>query len=104
MFCSCHMGKTIGATRMIKLLNRIFRLHPGEIALVLILGFILLSNSIALEISDVVALSGFLSQVGVSGILLVWLVDMALILLTAGLQSLIIDQFNRISLMRWLSF
>ncbi len=89
---------------MIRLLNRIFRLNPGEAGLVLVMGFLLLSNSLALEISDVVALSGFLSQVGVSGILVVWLADMALIILTAGLQSLIIDKFNRISVMRWLSF
>jgi len=50
-----------------------------------------------------VSTSGFLSQVSVPNILIVWIVDMSLILVSAGLQSLIVDRFHRIQLMRWMS-
>jgi AAA family ATP:ADP antiporter len=86
------------------ILNRVFHLHPGELGLVLVLGFLLLSNSMAQQVSGIVAVSGFLNEGGVNQILIVWIVDMLLIVLTTGLQSLIIDRFDRITLMRWLIF
>ncbi len=85
-------------------LSRTFRLRSGELGLVLTLGFLLLSNAVAYQVSDIVAVSGFLSTVGVPQILLVWLVDALLIFLMTGLQSLIIDRFDRITLVRWLIF
>lgn len=88
---------------MTQALSRLFRLRPGEGGLVLILAFLLFANSLALEISDVVAVSGFLADVGVPQILLVYIVDMLLVMLTAGLQSLVVDRFDRIRLIRWLS-
>ncbi len=85
-------------------LSQLFRLRPGEAGIVLILGFLLLNNSVALEVADVVAVSGFLSQVDVYNILLVWGIDMALLILATGLQSLIIDRFDRIKLLRGMIF
>ena len=84
--------------------SRLFRLQPGESKLVLVLGFLLLSNSLARQISDVVAVSGFLSTVGANRILLVWLVDMGLTIALTGLQSLFVDRFNRRNLMGWMCF
>lgn len=85
-------------------LYRLLRLRPGEASLVLVMGFVLLTNSLALEISDVVSVSGFISQVGVPQILLVWIADMVIILLTSGLQTLVVDRFHRVRLMQWMSF
>ena len=66
------------------------------------MGLLLFTNSLALEISDVVAISGFLENVGVPELLIVYIVDMLLIIFTAGLQSLVVDRFQRVSLMRWM--
>ena len=85
-------------------LNRMFRLRPGEMGLVFVLGLILLSNSIAVQVSGIVSVSNFLSEGGINYFPLVWIVDYLLILLMAGLQSLIIDRFERVSLMRWMTF
>jgi ATP/ADP translocase len=83
--------------------NRLFRLHAGETGLVLALGILLLGNSLAMQVSSVVSVSGFLSEVGPNQILIVWIVDMLLVILAAGLQSLIVDRFDRITLMGWIS-
>lgn len=89
---------------MTGILNRVFKLRPGETGIVLVLGLLLLSNSLALEVAEVVSISGFLSQVDAPQILFVWFVDMVLIIMTAGLQSLVVDRFKRVSLMCWMSF
>lgn len=85
---------------MKEFLDRLFKLYPAERGLVLTLGFLLLSNSLALNLSDVVAVSGFLSDVGPNGLLIVWVINMLLIVLTAGVQSLVVDRFNRIRIMQ----
>ena len=65
-------------------LYQLLRLRSGELGIVVILGLLLLCNSVALEVADVVAISGFLSEVGLPQLLLVWIIDMALLLLTTG--------------------
>ncbi len=85
-------------------LKQWFALRPGEAKLVLLMGFLLLGNSAALAVSNVVSVSGFLSEVGVNEILLVWIADMLLVALATGLQSLIVDRFDRVSLLRWMGF
>ncbi len=82
------------------LTSRFFRIRSGESRLLLIMGFLLLLNSFALQLSDIVSVSGFLSEVGVREILIVWIVDMTLIILAASAQSLFIDRFNRVTLLR----
>ncbi|MBU0496042.1 MAG: hypothetical protein KKA73_05800 [Chloroflexi bacterium] len=89
---------------MKNLLNQTFRIHPGEASLVLVLGLMLLSNSMAMEVSGIVAISGFLSAGGVNQILIIWLIDTLLIVLMTGLQSLIVDRFDRLTLMRGMIF
>ena len=46
-------------------LGKAFRLRPGETGLVLTMGFLLLSNSMAQQIAKIVSVSGFLSEGGV---------------------------------------
>lgn len=85
-------------------LKQWFALRPGETKIVMLLGILLLGNSAALAVSDVVSVSGFLNEVGVNEILLVWIADMLLVALATGLQSLIVDRFDRVSLLRWMGF
>lgn len=79
--------------------SRWFPLRAGESGLVLTLGFILFANYAAMGITKVVSVSGFLSEVKEHYILLVWAVDMILLILATGLQSLIVDRFDRIKLL-----
>lgn len=85
-------------------LTRLFRLRPGETGIVLVLGLVLLSNSVAVQVSGIAAISNFLSEGGVNSILIIWLVDMLLITLMTGVQSLIIDRFDRVKLMQGMAF
>jgi ATP:ADP antiporter, AAA family len=80
-------------------LTQVLRFKPGEIGLVFVLGVILFVNYTAMGITKVISVSGFLSQVKDQYILLVWAVDMVLLILATGVQSLVIDRFNRIKLM-----
>lgn len=89
---------------MVTRLKQWLALRPGETKMVLLLGFVLMSNSAALAISNVVSVSGFISQVGVNEILIVWIVDMVLVAMATGVQSLIVDRFERTALLRWMSF
>jgi ATP:ADP antiporter, AAA family len=80
-------------------LSEIFRFKPGETGLVFVLGSILFINYTAMGITKVISVSGFLGQVKDQYILLVWAVDMVLLILATGVQSLVIDRFNRVKLM-----
>ena len=86
------------------LLSRVFKIRSGEAGLVFALGFLLLGNAVAYQVSDIVAVSGFLSEGGVDKFLIVWAIDSVLIFLATGLQSLIIDRFHRVKLIKWLIF
>jgi hypothetical protein len=78
---------------------QLLRLRPGEPGLVFALGAILFANYAAMGITKVVSVSGFLSQVKDHYILIVWAVDMVLLILATGLQSLVVDRFDRIKMM-----
>jgi hypothetical protein len=85
--------------------NRFFRnLRPSETGLVLTLSIILLSNSLAQKVSEISSISNFISDVGVPQLLLVWVIDGIILLVTTGLQSLLIDRFDRVSLIKGISF
>ncbi len=84
---------------MMQKINQWLRIKPGEGGLVFALGLILFANYAAMGITKVIAVSGFLSQVKDQYILLVWAADMVLLILATGLQSLIIDRFNRVVLL-----
>jgi AAA family ATP:ADP antiporter len=85
-------------------INQLLGLRPGEAGMVFLLGFLLVSNSMALAVSNTVSVSGFLSEVGVNELLIVWIADMLLLILATGLQSLIVDRFERVTLLRWMTF
>lgn len=85
---------------MLTHLSRRLKLPIEELPLVLTLGFVLLGNSLAIQISYVASVSGFLSNVGANQFLLVLIASSGLILVTISLQSLIIDRFNRIHLIK----
>ena len=78
-------------------------MKPREVGFVFALGFILFGNSMARQVSGIVAVSGFLDASSVNSMLLVMGIDYVLVLLVGGLQSLIVDRFNRIKLMAWVS-
>jgi ATP:ADP antiporter, AAA family len=84
---------------MMEKLRQAFRFRPGEAGLVFVLGAMLFANYAAMGITKVISVSGFLSQVKDHYILLVWAVDMVLLILATGLQSLVVDRFDRIKLM-----
>jgi MFS family permease len=84
---------------MIERLKQWFPLRAGESRLVFSLGFILFANYAAMGITKVVSVSGFLAEVQDHYILLVWAIDMVLLILATGIQSLIVDRFDRIKLL-----
>ncbi len=81
--------------------SKIFRLHPEEIGVVLVMAVVMLLNALARQINGIVAISGLISDSGVNSVLVVWLVDYLIILLTGGLVTLIVHRVNRLDLMRW---
>lgn len=85
-------------------LNRVFRLREGEAGLVFTLGFLLVANSLAMQISGIVGIAGILDASGPNGYLLVLGIDYVIVFIIAALQSLIIDRFSRIKLIGWITF
>jgi len=88
---------------MEKFVQRVFRMQPREAGLVFVLGFLLFGNSLARQVSGIVAVSGFLDTSSVNSMLLVMGIDYTLVLLVGGLQSLIVDRYNRVKLMAGIS-
>jgi hypothetical protein len=84
-------------------IQRVFRLQPGEGALVFVLGYLLFGNALARQVSSIVAISGFLNTGGVNEMLLVLGIDYTLVLILGGFQSLVVDRINRIRLMALIS-
>ncbi|TAK14033.1 MAG: hypothetical protein EPO32_03235 [Anaerolineae bacterium] len=81
----------------------VFKLKGQEGALVMALGFALMVNALAMQVSGIVAISGFLEATSINQILIVMIVDYALIMLVGSLQSVIIDKFNRVLLIQWVT-
>ena len=81
---------------------RLLNIKPGEWGLTISLLLILAVNTLVLELSDVVATAGFISNVGAQEILWLWLVDMLITLLTAGVYALVVDRTARLRLLGWL--
>jgi ATP:ADP antiporter, AAA family len=84
---------------MYTLLNRFYPLQTGEARIILILGFLLLGNSLARQIAGIVSISGFLSSGGVNQILIVLAIDYLIVLLVSSGQSLVVDRYARKKLM-----
>ncbi len=89
---------------MEKFLGQVFRLKAGEASLVLLLGTVILSNSLAQKVSEIASISNFLNDVGPPQFLIVLAISSIVSLFMTGLQSLLIDRFDRITLLRGISF
>jgi ATP:ADP antiporter, AAA family len=81
-------------------LERWLRLQPGEGTLVLLFGGLMMANALAMQVAYVASLSGFLKADGLQVIWIVWLVDYGIFLLIAAAQTLVIDRYDRVTLMR----
>lgn len=75
--------------------GRLSSFQAGELKIVIILGFLLLGNSLARQVAGIVGLSGFLSTSGVNSMLLVMGIDYLVVLAVSAVQSLIVDRFDR---------
>lgn len=82
------------------MIERRFQLQPGEGRLLLIFGALMFTNALAMQISYTSSVSGFLKADGLRMVWLVWLINYAGFLLFAAMQSLFIDRFRRVTLMR----
>jgi MFS family permease len=82
-------------------LSKLFRLYPEETGVVLVMAVVLLLNALARQINGIVAISGLVSDNGANSVLVVWLIDYVIILVMGGLQTLIVDRVDRLTLMRW---
>lgn len=83
-------------------LSKLLNVAPGEWKLVLALFVLFVIDTLVLELSDVVATAGFISQVGVSGILWLWVIDMLITLIVTSAFASVIDRMSRVKLMAWL--
>ncbi len=86
-----------------RLAERFFKIRPDEIGFVLTMGAILFMNALTLQITNVVSISGFLNEVGANLFIILWIVEMIVIIGTTGLHSLIVDRFDRLSLLKLIS-
>jgi|FLYN01.1.fsa_nt_gi ATP/ADP translocase len=82
--------------------THILNLKQGEWKLVLPLLLLLGVNTLVLEVSDVVATSGFISKVGIAQIPLLWIVDMLIVLLSSVVYGTVVDRLPRLRVLSWL--
>jgi len=81
--------------------SKLFRIYPEEVGQVFVLGFVLLGNQVARQITEIAALSGLISGDGGSNdVLAVWFVDYIIIFVIGALQSLVVDRIERPKLIK----
>lgn len=85
-------------------IQQFFKIRAGETPLVLVMGAIILSNALAQKISEIVSVSNFVTDVGTVQFLGVLIITSSISLLMTGVQSLLVDRFNRIQLLRLIGF
>lgn len=73
-------------------------IKTGELRPVALLAFLLFINTLVLESNEVIATSGFVANVGVDQILIVWASVMLLAMLTSSAYALVVDRVNRVRL------
>jgi len=82
---------------MLKLLN----LRAGEARLAFSLWVLLAINMMVLELSDVVATAGFVSNLGVEKVPALWIITTLITIFAAGGYVLFVDRFSRLNLVTW---
>ena len=73
-----------------------------HVKLVLALWFLLAINMMVMELSDVVATAGFVSNIGSDSLPWLWLVMTLLTLVGASGYSVLVDRYSRLNLITWL--
>jgi ATP/ADP translocase len=83
--------------------SHFLNIKPDERKLVFSLAAVLAIITLVLELSDVIATGGFVSKVGPSNILWLWIVDMLISIFTVGIYALAVDKMERLKLVKWLT-
>ena len=83
--------------------SQFLNIKPEERKIVFSLVGILAVATLVLELSDVIATGGFISKVGPSNIIWLWIVDMVISIFTAGLYAVIVDKTDRQRLVKGLT-
>ena len=81
---------------------RILNIKPEEAKLAFSLWVLIAINTLVLELSDVVATAGFVSNLGVDKVPWLWIVTTLLTIFAAGGYLMVIDRFSRLHLVTWL--
>lgn len=76
-------------------MKAISRILPDERTRFIVLALLLFINSLVLETNEVVATSGFVSNVGITQLPWLWAADMLIVILTSGVYSLVVDRTKR---------
>ena len=82
--------------------SRLVNVRPGEWKLVFSMLSLLAINMMVLEVSEVVATTGFIASVGTAQVPWLWIADMFVILLSVGAYAAIVDRQPRVRLVSWL--
>jgi len=77
-------------------------LKPEELRLAFSLWVLIAINTFVLELADVVATAGFVSNLGVDRIPWLWIVTTFITILAAGFYLVFIDRYPRLQLVTWL--
>lgn len=84
--------------KFVELLN----LKPEEVKLAFSLWLLIAVNTLVLELSDVVATAGFVSNLGVYRIPWLWIVTTLITIFAAGGYLVVVDRYPRLHLVTWL--
>ncbi|MFN8413469.1 MAG: hypothetical protein U0Z26_13870 [Anaerolineales bacterium] len=84
--------------RFVELLN----LKPEEVKLAFSLWLLIAVNTLVLELSDVVATAGFVSNLGVNRVPWLWIVTTLITIFAAGGYLVVVDRYPRLDLVSWL--
>ncbi len=74
------------------------RIQAAEVAKFGLIVALLFFNAVILESNEVIATSGFVSDIGVQHVVWMWGADMAVVMLTAAIYSIVVDRTNRLKL------
>jgi len=74
------------------------RIHAAEALRFGLIVTLLFFNSVILESKEVIATSGFISNIGVQHVIWMWTVDMLIVMLTTALYSTVVDRTDRTKL------
>lgn len=78
-------------------------IKPEEKKQVYSLIAVLALATLVLELSDVIATGGFVSKVGPDNIVYLWIIDMVITIVTAGIYAMAVDKMDRARLIKWLA-